>query len=111
MPKIKRMDIKEFREKGYLQEANRLFFHRIGLALEIIIDECGEMKLGGIWDFRDDPEGILFQEGVIDPEKAETVRKECLKKVAKRVATGECSIDGTQKVNKSKDKNGNNDNE
>jgi hypothetical protein len=59
--KVKRMDIKEFREKGYLQEANRLFFHPLGLALEVIInEETGEEKLGGIWDFRDDPEGLYF---------------------------------------------------
>lgn len=32
---INRIDIKEFRELGYLQEVNRLFFHRLGLALEV----------------------------------------------------------------------------
>ena len=30
---IKHMDIKEFREQGFLQEANRLYFHPLGLAL------------------------------------------------------------------------------
>lgn len=55
------MDIKEFRESGYLQELNRQFLHPLGLALEIIIDdETGEEKLGGIWDCRDKPEGIYF---------------------------------------------------
>jgi hypothetical protein len=59
---IKRIDIAEFRDEGYLQEANRLFFHPLGLALEVIIDEeTGETELGGIWDFRDDPEGILYR--------------------------------------------------
>lgn len=58
--KIKRIDIKEFREKGYLQELNRRFLHPLGLALEIIIDDNGNEKLGGIWDYRDDKEGIYY---------------------------------------------------
>ena len=58
---VKRIDIKEFREKGYLQELNRKFLHPLGLALEVIIDEeTGEETLGGIWDFREDLEGIWF---------------------------------------------------
>ncbi len=75
--KIKRMNIKEFREKGYLQEVNRRFFHPLGLALEVIIDKNGNEKLGGIWDYRNDPEGIIF--GDIKPEfkiKAENIEKE-----------------------------------
>jgi len=58
----KRIDIKEFRELGILHEINRLFLHPLGLALEVEIDdETGEEHLGGIWDCRDDPEGILYQ--------------------------------------------------
>lgn len=56
---IKRIDISEFREKGYLQEANRRFFHPLGLALEVVIDDNGT-RLGGVWDYRKDPEGIFF---------------------------------------------------
>lgn len=59
---IKRMDIKEFREFGFLQEANRQFFHPLGLALEIVIEDDGTERLGGIWDYRDDPEGVYFGE-------------------------------------------------
>jgi len=59
---IKRIDIKEFREAGYLQEANRQFFHPLGLALEVVISDDGTEKIGGIWDYRDDPEGIVFYE-------------------------------------------------
>ena len=33
-----RMSVKEFRERGFLQELNRLFLHPLGLALEVIID-------------------------------------------------------------------------
>ena len=61
MAEIKRIDIKEFRERGYLQEANRRFFHPLGLALEVTInDETGEETLSGVWDYREDPEGITF---------------------------------------------------
>jgi hypothetical protein len=60
MDKIKRIDIKEFRELGYLQELNRRFLHPLGLALEIIIDDNGEEKLGGIWDYRMDEVGIYY---------------------------------------------------
>ena len=59
---IKRMDIQEFQEGGYLLEVNRRFFHPLGLALEIVREEDGSMHLGGIWDYRDDPEGLLFPE-------------------------------------------------
>lgn len=57
---IKRMDITEFRTSGFLQEANRQFFHPLGLALEIVIDDDGNERLGGVWDYRDDPEGMVF---------------------------------------------------
>lgn len=60
MSDIKYMDIKEFREGGFLQEVNRSFFHPLGLALEIRIDDNGAYSLGGIWDYRDDPEGIYY---------------------------------------------------
>ena len=59
--KVKRMNLDEFRKEGYLQEVNRLFFHPLGLALEVIVNDGGEIeRLGGIWDYRADPEGILF---------------------------------------------------
>lgn len=57
---IKYINIKEFREKGYLQEVNRRFFHPLGLALEIKIDDNGDEMLGGIWDYREDEEGIYY---------------------------------------------------
>lgn len=59
---VKRIDIKEFREMGLLVEVNRTFFHPLGLALEVIVDDEGTEKLGGIWDYRDDPEGMLYGE-------------------------------------------------
>jgi hypothetical protein len=57
---MKTIDIKEFREKGYLQELNRRFLHPLGLALGVNIDEDGNETLGNIWDYRNDPEGIYY---------------------------------------------------
>lgn len=57
---IKRIDIKEFREQGYLQEANRRFFHPLGMALEVVVDDDGNESLGGIWDYREDKEGVYY---------------------------------------------------
>lgn len=57
---VKRMDVKEFREMGLLVELNRTFLHPLGLALEVVVDDDGTEKLGGIWDYRDDPEGIVY---------------------------------------------------
>jgi len=57
---IKRIDIKEFREKGYLQEINRRFLHPLGLALEVEIADDGSEHLSGVWDYRDDSEGIHY---------------------------------------------------
>ena len=66
MDDVKRIDVKEFRAKGFLQEVNRKFFHPLGLALEVLInDETGEESLGGVWDYKDDKEGMFFQEKTI----------------------------------------------
>lgn len=69
---IKYISIAEFREAGYLQELNRGFLHPLGLALEIKINDDGTESLNGIWDCRDDPEGINYVN--IDlSEKAEQI--------------------------------------
>lgn len=60
MTKEKKIDIKEFREKGYLQELNRNFLHPLGLALEVVICDDGREKLGGIWDCRENKKGIYY---------------------------------------------------
>jgi hypothetical protein len=60
MMSIKKIDIKEFRELGYLQELNRRFLHPLGLALEVAIDDNGTDTLGGIWDYREDEEGFYY---------------------------------------------------
>ena len=48
----------ELISEGYLQEANRRFFHPLGLALAV--DSDGALL---VLDARDDPEGIVFVVG------------------------------------------------
>jgi hypothetical protein len=72
MENIKRINIKEFREKGYLQELNRRFLHPLGLALEIIVLDDGSEKLGGIWDYREDKEGIYYDISNSDSNRKKT---------------------------------------
>src|SRR5580765_892416 len=73
---IKRIDIKEFRELGFLQEVNRMFLHPLGLALEVTVEEDGSEHLGGVWDYREDPEGMIFGDAMLDPEKQLNVDRE-----------------------------------
>jgi len=81
---VKRMNIKEFRELGFLQEANRQFFHPLGLALEVIVDiENGSEELGGVWDYREDPEGIIFDKSLV-LEKAEEMSAKARNVAAER---------------------------
>jgi hypothetical protein len=69
------MDIKEFVEKGFLQEANRNFFHLLGLALEVSIDEeTEEYSISGVWDYREDKGGNIYAHG-LNEEKADYVKK------------------------------------
>lgn len=76
MTSVKWMDLNEFRDKGFLQEVNRKFFHPLGLALAITIDnKTGSvLNLAGVHDHRDDPEGIYYSEGVIDQQKIDNVK-------------------------------------
>lgn len=87
--RITYMDIKEFRELGLLQEINRLFLHPLGLALEILIEDDGKEKLGNIWDYREDPEGMHYASQMVATEefkkKAETVSKMQQTKMKERI--------------------------
>lgn len=84
---IKRMCLKEFREIGLLQEVNRKFFHPLGFALEVIIDEEDENKIlfGGIQDYRDDNEGIFFNKEDIDFDKIKNIENLRLSKLFYRI--------------------------
>ncbi len=73
---IKKMDIKEFLEGGFLQEVNRQFFHPLGIALVVKIDKEKNVEdLFCIWDCRDDPEGIVFEREQISVEKANYIKE------------------------------------
>lgn len=83
---IQYLPIGEFRAQGYLQELNRQFLHPLGLALEVRLDEAtGVEFLGGIWDYRDDPEGMRYGSGVMDVDKAEQIAREHTERVDARV--------------------------
>lgn len=74
MTDIKQMDIAEFVAEGYLQELNRQFLHPLGLALEVVVDENRvPVSFGRVWDARDDPEGMIFAEGLPDSNKASRI--------------------------------------
>jgi hypothetical protein len=91
MDSIKRIDIKEFREQGYLQELNRQFLHPLGLALEVVIEENGEERLGGVWDYREDAEGVIYgfaNRGVkeyVAKENELRIKNELLKRTEARI--------------------------
>lgn len=70
---IKYMDIVEFRDEGYLQEVNRQFFHPLGMALEVKEGDDGVWRLSGVWDYRDDPEGMNYVDGMDLQAKAQRV--------------------------------------
>lgn len=72
---IKKMDLTEFWEDGFLQEANRQFFHPLGLALEVAIAADGSATLGGVRDYREDIEGMILGHRP-DATKAENVAAE-----------------------------------
>jgi hypothetical protein len=74
----------EFRDAGYLQEVNRQFLHPLGLALEVVVDADGSVRFGEVWDRRDDPEGIVFAEADLDPEKASRIVGESANRYRKR---------------------------
>lgn len=59
-PKL--IDMNEFRTGGYLFELNRQWLHPHGMALEVDIDDDGVAHaITGIWDCRDDPEGVVYE--------------------------------------------------
>ncbi len=94
MDDVKYIDIKEFRKLGYLQEVNRLFFHPLGLALAIVIDDTNDSEtLGGILDYRDDAEGMFFGKGMIKKKKIKHVEEVKQSKINTRIAA-ELKYDG-----------------
>lgn len=86
MTDIKRMSVKEFRELGYLQELNRRFLHPLGLALEVVIGEENSEQFGGVWDSRDDPEGLIYAPGMINAKTAKRIDGEFERRANPRMA-------------------------
>lgn len=85
---MNQISIEEFTNLGYLQEANRRFFHPLGLGLMVERPEEGEVgswKLAGIIDSREDEEGIMFAEGVLSREKADLVSNEFVRRSIARL--------------------------
>ena len=90
------MDLKEFRTLGYLHEANRLFFHPLGLALTLVLDDEQKEPYLEVQDAREDKEGFLFNQSLIDDEKIKLVESERVKRIQARFDTGECDSNGIQ---------------
>lgn len=73
---VKKIDVNEFITEGYLQEANRQFFHPLGMALVAdISNNCLT-----IWDKREDEEGIYY-----DYENSNVDRKKKFREKKKNV--------------------------
>ena len=60
-------------ETGLLYEINRTILHPLGLALEVEIDKDGS-RVGGLWDFRDDPEGIIYGKKMLEAGEAKYMK-------------------------------------
>lgn len=59
-PKDRTLPLSELVSFGFLQEANRGFFHPLGLALAVVVEDDGSFSELKVFDYRDDPEGVLY---------------------------------------------------
>lgn len=85
---IRRMTAAEFRACGYLQELNRRFLHPLGLALEVQIHEDGTESFGGVWDYREEPEGMVFADTDLSEHALKVDTEWELKRTAREAALG-----------------------
>lgn len=65
-PVPKTVTFRELIEKGYLQEANRLFFNPLGLSLALASEDAPSLI---VYDFRDALHGVAFSPEVIQSPK------------------------------------------
>lgn len=85
------MTIREFIDKGYLQEANRCFFHPLGLALVIEDESDLDRDVSGfliVLSDPDDPEGFIYDPSLLTPEfraRAENIANEFIKRAGARI--------------------------
>ncbi len=71
----KKLEWRTLVDDGYLQEVNRGFFHPLGLALCVTVEDDKTTATLSVLDARDDPEGYVFSpEGGDLTEKAAKVR-------------------------------------
>jgi hypothetical protein len=78
------INIKEMVDFGILQEANRLFFHPLGLAMVVRFnDNESGGEIIGLIDKRNEPEGIVFKFD-LDEIKVENVKNLLIKKIENR---------------------------
>jgi hypothetical protein len=82
------IDLGEFQAAGYLMELNRQFLHPLGLAMSVERQDDGTVTFAGIWDYRSDPEGMLFADLSDDDArtKAASVEAERQSHILARVA-------------------------
>lgn len=66
MTKIKTVTPKDLLDWGLIFEINRKVLHPLGLAIAVEITEKGTSFSDGVWDYRDDPEGLLFSGETFD---------------------------------------------
>jgi len=80
---------KFFLENGILFELNRTILHPYGLALEVKQDDEGNWVFGGLWDYRDDPEGMLFAQELFEAgeDKWNKFQQEHKKNIDSRLST------------------------
>lgn len=93
----KTMPVEEFMNLGLLQEVNRQFLHPRGLAMAVMIDG-DQVTFSHICDYRDEPEGVEFARGDIDPDKVERVRVLFEERYGARVKLPEMDGDCIQKL-------------
>lgn len=60
----------DFVSSGFLQEANRQFFHPLGLAMGVVEEDDGSISKLFILDYRDDPEGMAFDDALLASDEA-----------------------------------------
>jgi hypothetical protein len=95
------IDLKEFMEKGFLQEANRLFFNPLGIAMVFNLDENDDVVSIGFYQDNNCEYGFLFEENFLTKtehvKKANFIKELKDSKIKTRVKYG-CDEDGVQRI-------------
>jgi len=79
--------VKVLLDSGLLFEINRHILHPLGFALAVSVDDNGNHKFDGLWDNRDDVEGMIFSEEVLvegTKKYTEYMKQEGYKKFGER---------------------------